>query len=161
MTISLTSTAFENGERIPDKYTFEGEDLSPPLAWSNLPEGTRELALICDDPDAPTAEPWVHWVIYKIPADSTGLSEGIPPEARLKDNGMLQGQNSWSTPAVPSIGYRGPKPPSGDGDHQYRFTVYALGGKLVVQPGISKKQLLTEMEDHILATGELVGLYSR
>jgi len=161
-TIKVTSTAFVQDQRIPKKYTGEGEDVSPPLAWSDVPEGTKELALICDDPDAPTDEPWVHWVIYKIPANATGLFEHIPREARLKEEGgMLQGQNSWSTPGKPSIGYRGPMPPKGDGDHRYQFTLYALGGKLVVQPGITKKQLLGEMEDHILAKGQLVGIYSR
>ena len=161
MAIQVISTAFSEEERIPTKYTGEGDDVSPPLAWSGLPEGTKELALICDDPDAPTDEPWVHWVIYKIPADATGLPEAIPRQARLRDDGMLQGQNSWSTPAKPSIGYRGPMPPPGDGDHHYRFVLYALSGKLVVQPGITKRQLLAEMEDHVLETGRLVGLYSR
>lgn len=161
MAIQVTSTAFGQDQRIPDKYTGEGEDVSPPIAWSDVPEGTKELALICDDPDAPTEEPWVHWVIYKIPANATALPEGVPRQARLKNGGMLQGQNSWSSAAKPSIGYRGPLPPPGHGDHHYRFTLYALGGKLVVQPGIAKSQLLTEMEDHILGTGQLVGIYSR
>ena len=161
MAISITSPAFGEEERIPDKYTHEGEDISPPLEWSGLPEGTKELALICDDPDAPTPEPWVHWVIYKIPANATGLTEGVPRKARLPNSEILQGQNSWSKPGKPSIGYQGPMPPPGSGNHQYRFTLYALSGRLVVQPGISEKQLLTEMEDHILATGQLIGLYSR
>ncbi|MBN1588250.1 MAG: YbhB/YbcL family Raf kinase inhibitor-like protein [Pirellulales bacterium] len=161
MAIQVTSTAFAEEERIADRYTGEGQDVSPPLSWSNLPEDAKELALICDDPDAPTDEPWVHWVIYKIPAHATGLPEGVPRKARLKDTGMLQGQNSWSTPAKPSLGYRGPIPPKGHGDHRYRFTLYALSGKLVVQPGVSKKQLLSEMADHVLDTGKLVGLYSR
>ncbi len=78
MTIQMTSSAFVQGHAIPKKYTGEGEDVSPPLAWSGLPEGTKELALICDDPDAPRAEPWVHWVIYKLPADAKGLPEGVP-----------------------------------------------------------------------------------
>ena len=78
MTISVTSTAFAAGKPIPKKYTGEGDDLSPPLAWSNLPSGTKEIALICDDPDAPRSEPWVHWVLYKIPAATTSLAEGLP-----------------------------------------------------------------------------------
>ncbi|NLE38995.1 MAG: YbhB/YbcL family Raf kinase inhibitor-like protein [Pirellulaceae bacterium] len=160
MTIPITSPAFAEETRIPVMYTGDGEDVSPPIEWSDLPEGTKELALICDDPDAPTEEPWVHWVIYKIPGNATGLPEGIPKKARLKDGVMLQGQNSWSTPKSPSVGYRGPSPPKG-GDHRYRFTLYALSGKLVVQPGMTKKQLLAEMQGHILATGRLTGLYSR
>jgi Raf kinase inhibitor-like YbhB/YbcL family protein len=161
MTIKVTSPAFADDQRIPDQYTSEGEDVSPPIEWTDLPGGTKELALICDDPDAPTDEPWVHWVIYKIPANATGLPQAIPRQSRLKKGDMLQGLNSWSRPGNPSIGYRGPQPPPRSGDHHYRFTVYALSGKLVVQPGVTKKQLLTEIEGHVLATGQLVGLYSR
>ena len=161
MTIFVTSPAFADQDRIPVRFTGDGQDVSPPLAWDNLPEGTKELALICDDPDAPTDEPWVHWVIYKIPANATGLPENVPKLPRLKNGDILQGQNSWSTPSRPSIGYRGPLPPRGDGDHRYQFTLYALSGKLIAKPGVTKEQLLAEMEGHILATGQLVGLYSR
>jgi len=161
MAIQITSTAFGDEERIPVKYTGEGDDVSPPLAWSGLPEGTKELALICDDPDAPTDEPWVHWVIYKIPANATGLPENVPRQARLKDGGMLQGLNSWPPRSGMSIGYHGPMPPPGHGEHRYRFTLYALSGKVAVQPEMTKNQLLAEMEGHILATGLLVGIYSR
>lgn len=158
MTIKITSTAFADGERIPIKHTGEGADVSPPLAWSGTPEGTKEFALICDDPDAPTDEPWVHWVIYKIPANATGLPEGIPKTARVKGGQIFQGQNSW---AKTSFGYKGPMPPQGHGDHHYHFTLYALDSKAVVEPGESKKQLLTEIKDHVLAQGRLTGLYSR
>lgn len=162
MTIKLTSTAFAEGERIPKRYTGEGEDVSPPLAWSNLPEGTKELALVCDDPDAPTAEPWVHWVIYKIPADVARLSEGVPRKNRLKNpDGVLQGRNSWSDTGKVSIGYRGPMPPPRHGTHHYHFTLYALDVKLIIEPGLSKKALLAEMADHVLAQGRLTGVYSR
>ncbi len=82
MTIQITSTAFKEGQTIPKKYTGEGVDLSPPLSWTGVPETAKELVLICDDPDAPTAEPWVHWIIYKIPANVNGLKEGIPRKAR-------------------------------------------------------------------------------
>jgi Raf kinase inhibitor-like YbhB/YbcL family protein len=160
MTIQVTSTAFAAGQPIPKKYTGEGPDVSPPLAWSNLPEGTKELALICDDPDAPTAEPWVHWVMYKIPGDAPGLPEGVPREARSKKlAGVLQGQNSW--PKGENVGYRGPMPPKGHGVHHYHFHLYALRVKLVVEPGVDKKQLLQEMKDHVLAEGEVVGTYQR
>ncbi len=159
-TIEVTSTAFAQGEPIPNKYTGEGEDVSPPLSWSGLPEGTKELALICDAPDAPTAEPWVLWVIYKIPATTTGLLEGIPPKPRLKKPaGALQGRNSW--PSGKMIGYRGPMPPPGHGTHHYRFTLYALDVKLPVEPSESKKTLLEEISDHILAKGRLTGTYKR
>ena len=162
MTISITSTAFAEGERIPKRYTGEGEDVSPPLSWSSLPEGTKELALVCEDPDAPTAEPWVHWVIYKIPANFDGLPEGIERKARLKSPaGVFQGKNSWSTPSKASIGYRGPLPPPSHGVHHYHFTICALDAKLIIDTGVSSKALLEEMRNHILAMGCLTGLYSR
>lgn len=158
MTLTVTSSAFADGERIPVKYTGEGEDVSPPIEWSGVPAGTKEFALVCDDPDAPTEDPWVHWVIYKIPADVTSLSEGLPQTARIKGGPMLQGQNSWSKT---SYGYKGPMPPPGHGTHHYHFTVYALDSKAVVEPGETKKQLLDEIADHILAQGRLIGIYSR
>jgi Raf kinase inhibitor-like YbhB/YbcL family protein len=162
MTISLTSSAFSDGERIPKMYTGEGQDVSPPLAWSGLPEGTKELAIICEDPDAPTAEPWVHWVIYKIPANIESLPEGLPQPARLKNPpGAFQGLNSWASHSKPTYGYRGPFPPIGHGTHHYYFTICALDTKLIIEPGVSKKVLVDEIQDHILDTGVLTGLYSR
>ena len=159
MTIRVTSTAFADGQPIPKKFTGEGQDVSPALAWSNLPEGAKELLLICDDPDAPTDEPWVHWVIYKLPADLTGLPEGIPRDARLKSpQGALQGKNSWPKG---NIGYRGPMPPPGHGTHHYYFKLYALEALLSVEPGLDKKTLLREIEGHILAEGQLIGTYER
>ena len=140
MSIKITSSAFAEGQQIPKKYTGEGQDVSPPLAWSDLPAGTKELVLICDDPDAPTDEPWVHWVIYKIPADVAGLPEGIARLPRLKNPaGALQGQNSWPK-GQNNIGYRGPMPPPGHGVHHYHFKLYALEAKLVAEPGLDKKR---------------------
>ena len=157
MAIQVTSTAFADGAAIPKKYTGDGEDVSPPLAWSGLPARTKELALICDDPDAPTAEPWVHWVIYKIPTDLPGLAEGIGKAARLKSPAaMLQGKNSWS-----GVGYRGPKPPPDHGIHHYFFKLYALEARLSVESGLTKATLLKEMADHVLGQGQLVGTYLR
>ena len=159
MKIQVTSTAFGHGQPIPKKYTGEGEDVSPPLSWSGVPEGARELVLICDDPDAPVAEPWVHWVIYKIPASTISLPEGIGKEARLSDpTGLFQGKNSW--PSGQTVGYRGPMPPPGS-PHHYRFRLYALEARLPVQSGLTKKVLLQEMRGHVLAEGELVGTYER
>ena len=101
MAIEVTSTAFAHGQPIPKQYSGEGADVSPPISWSGLPEGTQELVLICDDPDAPTAEPWVHWVIYKIPITLTELPEGIERRARLKQPaGVLQGKQCTAYPAV-------------------------------------------------------------
>ena len=160
MSIEVSSPAFAPGEPIPKKYTGEGADVSPPLSWSGVPEGTKELALICDDPDAPGEEPWVHWLIYKIPANVTSLPEGILPEKRLKrPKGLFQGANSWSMGRT--IGYRGPLPPPGSGPHRYFFTLYALEAHLPVQPGLHKKVLQQEIGDHILAEGHLMGTYER
>ncbi|HJW72245.1 MAG TPA: YbhB/YbcL family Raf kinase inhibitor-like protein [Geothrix sp.] len=161
MTIRVTSTAFANGQPIPKRYTGEGADVSPPLAWSNLPERTQELALICDDPDAPTREPWVHWVIYNIPASLGGLPEGLPRDPHLTQPiALQQGQNSWPK-GEGGIGYRGPMPPPGHGTHHYRFRVYALATHVPAAPGLDKKSLLQAMRDHVLAEGELIGTYQR
>lgn len=160
MSIQVTSSAFTQGHAIPKKYTGEGADVSPPLAWSNIPEGAKELVLICDDPDAPTDEPWVHWVIYKIPADVTGLPEGVPRKARLKEpHGALQGHNSW--PSGEAIGYRGPMPPVGHGVHHYYFKLYALEAHLTVEPGLTKKVIMEEIRQHVLGEGALMGTYQR
>jgi hypothetical protein len=160
MAIEVTSTAFAKGAPIPRKFTGEGDDVSPPLAWSGLPAETKELALICDDPDAPTPEPWVHWVIAKIPAETTGLPEGVPRTPRPKQPaGAVQGKNSW--PAGEAIGYRGPMPPPGHGRHRYYFKLYALRSKLAVEPGVSKKQLLAAMSGQVIEEGGLMGTYER
>jgi Raf kinase inhibitor-like YbhB/YbcL family protein len=158
MTITITSPAFTNGEAIPKKCTADGFDYSPPLEWSGVPENAKELALICDDPDAGEV-PWVHWIIYKIPANVKGLKEDVPRKPRLTDPpGALQGKNSWPSN---NIGYRGPKPPPGSGTHHYHFKLYALERKLAVEPGMTKEALLQEIEGHVIAEGELIGTYKR
>jgi Raf kinase inhibitor-like YbhB/YbcL family protein len=160
MTIQITSSAFKEGEAIPKKYTGEGADVSPPLSWTGVPEGAKELVLICDDPDAPGAEPWVHWVIYKIPVDVKGLKEGVPQKPRLTNPaGALQGKNSWPS-AKENIGYRGPYPPPGP-KHRYYFTLYALEAKMVAESGMDKKSILQEIEQHVVAKGQLMGTYQR
>jgi len=148
-TISVTSPAFATGEPIPLKYTGEGEDFSPRLEWTGLPAGTVELALICEDPDAPGKEPWVHWVRYHIPAATSGLREEVTGEA-------LEGINRSGT-----MGYRGPMPPVGDGVHRYIFRIYALDTSLELATAATKKELIEAMEGHVLATGELIGTYER
>jgi hypothetical protein len=159
MAIQLTSTAFANGSAIPRKYTGEGEDVSPPLAWSGLPDGTRELALICDDPDAPRKDPWVHWVIYKIPADSKGLPEGVEATAKPQQPaGSVQGKNSW--PNGENVGYRGPMPPPGK-PHRYFFKLYALDQGLDAKPELTKEELLAKISGHVLGQGQLLGTYQR
>lgn len=157
MAIKVTSPAFKNDQPIPKKYTGEGEDVSPPLSWSNVPAEAKELALICDDPDAPRPEPWVHWLIYKLPAGTTQLPEAVPPERTLKTPpGTMQGTNSFG-----KIGYGGPMPPPGHGVHHYHFKLYALNKALQLQPGIEKKALLSAMKGAIIAEGELIGTYER
>lgn len=160
MSISVHSSAFASGDPIPPKYTGDGADLSPPLSWDGLPEGTRELALICDDPDAPTPEPWVHWVIYQLSPDLTSLPEGLPATPRLTNPlSALQGRNSWTSGRT--IGYRGPAPPPGHGVHHYHFRLYALDAQLKLGPGADKRALLSAMRGHVLGEGELVGTYAR
>jgi Raf kinase inhibitor-like YbhB/YbcL family protein len=160
MEIKVASTAFTQGHPIPKKYTGEGTDVSPPLAWSELPAETKELVLICDDPDAPQTEPWVHWVIYNIPATAKGLPEGVPRKPHPKDPvGSIQGKNSW--PNNENIGYRGPMPPKGHGVHHYYFKLYALGKQLALEPGKDKKALLKAIEGHVIAEGVLMGTYQR
>ena len=157
MSLIIKSEAFAAGEGIPRKYTGDGEDISPPLSWSGVPDNARELALICDDPDAPRPQPWVHWVIYKIPAKTSSSKENIPTTAQLEEPaGALQGKNSWD-----ATGYRGPAPPKGHGLHNYHFKLYALDKELDVKPGLDKDGLLKAMKDHIAAEGELVGTYER
>jgi Raf kinase inhibitor-like YbhB/YbcL family protein len=134
--------------------------VSPALDWSGVPAGTKELVLICDDPDAPTDEPWVHWVIYKIPATTKGLPEGVPRKPRLKEPaGTMQGRNSW--PPQEAIGYRGPMPPPGHGVHHYYFKLYAVEASLVAEPGMDKKTVLAEISNHVIGEGVLMGTYQR
>lgn len=150
--ITLTSSAFEKGDMIPQQFTCDGQDTSPPLSWSNAPENTLSFALICDDPDAPVGN-WVHWVLYNIPAEVNEISEG-QPKSKVLPNGALQGKNDWG-----KFGYGGPCPPSGK--HRYFFKLYALSKILELEPGASKAQLLDAMEGHILAEGQLKGKYKR
>lgn len=152
MALEIKSPAFKNGESIPVKYTGKGEDISPPLEWSGVPEGTKGFALISDDPDAPMGT-WVHWVLYNIPANVTSLPENLPKTETL-DNGALQGKSDFKR-----YGYGGPCPPGGT--HRYYFKVYALDTVIKAGPGLTKKQLLKAMDNHILAQGELMGKYSR
>ncbi len=150
--MKITSTSFEDGGMIPRKYACDGEDISPPLAWTEIPDSTKTLALICEDPDAPVGT-WVHWVIFNIPASERALHEHIPSINRLP-NGAIQGRNDFG-----NIGYGGPCPPMGT--HRYFFRIYALSTVLNLEPGISKSELLNAMEDVLLAEGQLMGRYNR
>ena len=160
--------------RIPAKHTCVGEDVSPPLEWSGVPEGTKSLALIAEDPDH-EAGLWVHWVMYNMPADLTGVPEGVPTSTAVLPDGTTQGSNDhkrtgYSGPCPPAekVPYPGanvsaarhaglaPMPP-----HQYYFRLYALDTELALAPGATKDELVTAMYSHILAEGETVGKYLR
>jgi len=158
--IAVTSTAFGNGQPIPKKYTGDGQDVSPALAWTEAPAGTKQWALICDDPDAPTDEPWVHWVIYAIPAAVRSLPGGVKTSAQLSEpKGAMQGKNSW--PNGRTVGYRGPAPPKGHGVHHYHFKLYAIDTEPKLAAGLTKSDLLKALDGHVLGVGELMGTYER
>jgi Raf kinase inhibitor-like YbhB/YbcL family protein len=150
--MKLTSSAFTEGAMIPVKYTCDGQNISPPLTWTDVPGGVRTLALICDDPDAP-AGTWVHWVAFNLPQDATGLPEGVPPDKTLATGGV-QGMNSGRR-----LGYGGPCPPSGT--HRYYFKLYALDNTLSLGSNATAKDLQTAMQGHVLAETQLMGRYRR
>ena len=152
MSLSLQSSAFTHGGVIPKKFACDS-DISPALQWSEPPAGTQSFALIADDPDAPIGT-WVHWVIFNIPADQRELAEGVPPDGTLA-SGAKQGKNDFK-----KIGYGGPAPPKGK-PHRYYFKLYALDSMLELNEGASKKDVERAMKGHILASGELMGLYGR
>lgn len=150
--LTVTSTAFRDGETIPTKYTADGANVSPPLSISGVPSGSKSIALICDDPDAPRGT-FVHWVLFNWPVREKSIPENVPPVQKLA-NGAMQGKNDFGR-----IGYGGPAPPSGV--HRYYFKVYALDIKLDLKPGSTKQQLEKAMKDHIVGKGQLMGRYGR
>ena len=152
MSLTLTSTAFQEGAAIPSRYTCEGDDSSPPLAWGEPPAGTKSIALITDDPDAP-GKTWVHWVVYNLPASARTLEEAFQAQRELPD-GTRQGMTDFGR-----IGYGGPCPPSGT--HRYDFKLYALDTTLSLPPGATKTQVEATMKDHILGQAQLMGTYKR
>lgn len=150
--MELKSPSFEEGGMIPKKHTCDGEDISPPLNWTSVADGTKTIALICDDPDAPGGT-WVHWVIFNIPADTRDLAENLPPQKELP-NGARQGINDFR-----KFGYGGPCPPGGT--HRYYFKIYSLDTDLDLEAGATKAQLLQAMKGHVLGEGQLMGKYHR
>ena len=150
--IEVWSSAFGEGDRIPSDFTCDGTDRSPPLEWSGVPANAQSLALIANDPDAPAGD-WVHWLVYDLPSSLTRLSAGIPKGGRLLGGG-LQGRTDFGV-----LGYGGPCPPRGT--HRYFFRVYALDAMLHLKSGVTKKELLTALQGHILAEGVLMGKYDR
>jgi Raf kinase inhibitor-like YbhB/YbcL family protein len=158
--ITVTSPAFKHGQPLPVDYTADGKNISPPLMWSNLPATTKEIVVIHEDPTAPTPQPFVHWVVYKIPATAKGLPENIsadPAVAMPADlKGALQGTSGFRR-----VGYRGPAPPKPGKVHEYHFIVYALDAPLDLPAGATKTQLIEAMKGHIVGQGEIIGTYER
>ena len=154
--MQLTSPGFENNQEMAARFTCDGADISPALKWSGLPDNTRSIALIVDDPDAPDPEhpkmTWVHWVLYNIPATAAGLPEGV--SATDLPAGTRQGLNDWG-----NTGYGGPCPPIGR--HRYFHKVYAVDTVLPDLRQPTKADLETALQGHVLARAELVGLYRR
>jgi Raf kinase inhibitor-like YbhB/YbcL family protein len=154
--LRIISTAFQNEGEIPTKHTCEGEDISPALEWSAVPEGTQSLALIVDDPDAPDPDApkmvWVHWVLFNLPPDSGGLREGIASQEL--PTGTCEGLNDWKR-----VGWGGPCPPIGR--HRYFFRLYALDCRLRISGAIGRKQLDRAMQGHVLAEATLMGTYQK
>lgn len=151
--MQLTSAAFTAGSRIPSRCTCEGEDVSPPLAWTGVPPEARSLALVVDDPDAPRRR-WVHWVVYDLPPTLHGLPADVPPDGALS-GGAQQGRNDFGR-----AGYGGPCPPPGPA-HRYVFTLFALDTVLALPAGATRAELSRAMEGHVLATAGLVGTFGR
>jgi Raf kinase inhibitor-like YbhB/YbcL family protein len=157
--IAVDSPALKANQPIPRDYTADGRNMSPPLTWSNVPAGTKEFAVVCEDPDAGNPPPFVHWVIYKIPAAATGLPENVPfePDAPMPASiaGAIQGVSGFRRPI-----YRGPAPPPGK-THHYHFVVYALDASLDLKPGLTRADLLAAIQGHVIGRGELVATYER
>jgi Raf kinase inhibitor-like YbhB/YbcL family protein len=145
--LRLRSSAFDGHKRIPDKHTSNGEDVSPALEWTGVPDGTAAFAVVMHDPDAPLVDGFTHWVTYGIPGDATGLAEG--------ESGSVSGLNS-----IGNAGYIGPAPPPGHGPHHYYFWVYALDADLELPPNLDRQALFAQIEDHVIEQARLIGTYS-
>ncbi len=157
-TLRVSSSAFEDGQPIPSKYTEDGENVSPPIAWDNLPSDAKILVLICDDPDAPGREPWVHWILYNISAKHTELPAGLKDAATDDAPFGEEGLNSWTTGVT--SGYRGPAPTQG-ALHHYRFRLYALHGLVNLRSANRQSLFYAMPKSGVIAWGELIGTYQR
>ena len=159
VTIDVSSPTLKPNQPIPRDHTADGRNVSPALTWANVPDGTKELAVICEDPDAGNPPPFVHWVIYRIPATAKGLPENIPfePGAPMPAEiaGAVQGTSGFRRPI-----YRGPAPPPGK-VHHYHFVVYALDASLNLNAGLTRVELLDAIKGHVIGQGELVATYER
>ena len=150
--MKIDSSDFQDGGMIPEKYTCDGLDISPPLSWEDIPEKTKSFALVCEDPDAPSGN-WVHWVYFDIPASVNSLSENVDKNITPFSGGE-QGLNDFRT-----IGYGGPCPPGGT--HRYYFKLYALDNEPHLPRNATKEQLERQMEVHILDQASLMGKFRR
>lgn len=153
MSFSLSSSSFSNGGNIDKKFTCDGADVSPQLAWTNPPSGTKSFALLTDDPDAPVGN-WSHWVMWNIPSNVSSLPVELAKQARLAD-GSEQGMNDFH-----KTGYNGPCPPPGK-PHRYYFKLFALSTTLKLKSGAAKHDLESAMKDHVLGQAEWMGRYGR
>ena len=151
--MTLTSRAFIQGQTLRRTYTADGADVSPALQWGHAPARTRSFSVICRDTDAPGGT-FIHWVVFNIPGNATGVPEGLPRQEKL-DDGSIQGTNDFG-----AAGYNGPKPPPGR-PHEYHFELYALDTMLPVETGVDAARLVGLMKDHVLATARLMGTYRR
>jgi Raf kinase inhibitor-like YbhB/YbcL family protein len=158
-TMTVTSPTLKAGEPIPTDHTADGKNISPAIMWSNAPAATKSFALIMDDPDVPMPQPFVHWVLYKIPGTAKGIPENVPidPATPMPSEiaGAVQGVSGFRRPI-----YRGPAPPPGK-VHNYHFTVYALDAELDLAPGLNKQLLLEAIKGHVIGQGQLVATYER
>ena len=145
--LKISSSAFDPHGRIPERHTGDGDDVSPELSISGVPDGTQQLALICHDPDAPLPHGFTHWVAYGIPADTSEIEEG-------GGGSFVEGANDMG-----NQGYNGPAPPDGHGVHHYYFWVYALDTEIDAEPGLSRAELLSRIEDHVIEQARVVGTY--
>jgi len=157
--LTVESPTLKADQAIPREYTADGRNVSPPLTWNHVPAGAKQLAVLLEDPDAGNPPPFVHWVIYRIPATARGLPENIPfePDAPMpaEITGAVQGVSGFRRPI-----YRGPAPPPGK-PHHYHFVVYALDANLDLKPGLTRAELLDAIKGHVIGLGELVALYER
>lgn len=153
--LKVGSPAFRPGQAIPKKYSQIGENLSPPIKWSGAPKTTKSFVLIVEDPDAPLSSPFVHWLVYNLPADTTTLPEGVPAKDKLEDPaGAMQGRTS-----ARKIGYFGPRPPKADKPHHYHFQVFALDNEIDLRPGSPLSDIVLIMKGHVIAKGETIGTF--
>jgi Raf kinase inhibitor-like YbhB/YbcL family protein len=150
--IKVTSVAFQQGQPIPRAYSCSGVNVSPPLEWTGVPKAAKTIAIVVDDPDAPGG-PWVHWLLYNVPADNIGFVENVPMSETLKAGGF-QGKNDFG-----KIGYGGPCPPSGT--HRYFFKLYAVDAELPLTAGATRADLEKALAGHVLAQGELMGTFQK